>query len=134
MPDDRSQPTQACFLIGPPGAPAEMKALYDQAEQQAKGGNDSLAKRLFGLRQNTIKYITLPDAKKKPMIQRILEESDHIVEDDTLRRRVTDRPRFVRRGPQGPGKQLRLHLQGAVDSILGPLRSVAIHGVGIGSL
>jgi hypothetical protein len=74
MPGVPTHPTQACFLIGPPGAPQDMKALYDQAEQQLKSGDDSLSKTLFGLRQRTIKYITVPDSQKKPMLQRILEE------------------------------------------------------------
>lgn len=65
---------QASFLIGPPEAPEDMKALYEQAGQRLKNGDDSLAKKLFGLRQSAIKYITLPEAQKKPMLQRILEE------------------------------------------------------------
>lgn len=65
---------QASFLIGPPGAPKEMKALYERAGQELKDGNDSLARKLFDLRLATIKYIIQPSAKQKPMLQRILEE------------------------------------------------------------
>lgn len=65
---------QACFLIGPPGAPQDMKDLYERAGLQLKNGDDSLSKKLFEVRINTVKYITLPDGKKKPMLQRVLEE------------------------------------------------------------
>lgn len=74
MAGERPQPRQANFLIGPPGAPPEMKALYDQAGKELKGGKDGLSKKLFGMRQSSVKYITLPDPKKKPVLQRILEE------------------------------------------------------------
>jgi hypothetical protein len=74
MAGNQPQPKQASFLIGPPCAPDEMKALYDQAGQALKGGDDRLAKKLFGLRQSAIKYITIQDSKQKSMLQRILEE------------------------------------------------------------
>ncbi|WP_158240687.1 hypothetical protein [Telmatospirillum siberiense] len=74
MPEIAPETMQASFLIGPPGAPEEMKALYDRAREELKTGSDSLARKLFELRLSTIKYITLPNAKEKPMLQRILEE------------------------------------------------------------
>jgi hypothetical protein len=64
----------ASFLIGPPGAPEDMKVLYERAGQQLKNGDDSLSKKLFEVRCNIVKYIISPDAKQKPMLQRILEE------------------------------------------------------------
>lgn len=68
------QAKQASFLIGPPAGPEDMKALYDQAEKDQKTGDDRLSKKLFGLRQSAVKYITLSDSQKKPMLQRVLEE------------------------------------------------------------
>ncbi len=74
MPGVPPNPKQASFLIGPPAAPDDMKALYQRAAQQRKTGDESLTKKLFGLRQKTIQYITHPDPRQKPMLQRILEE------------------------------------------------------------
>lgn len=74
MPAVPTLPTQVSFLIGPPGGPDDMKALYERASQELKGGNDSLSKRLFALRLGTIKYVATSNGNQKSMLQRLLEE------------------------------------------------------------
>ncbi len=72
--DHLPESLHASFLIGPPGAPEDMKALYERAGQQLQNGDDRLSKKLFEVRYNIVKYIISPDAKQKSMLQRILEE------------------------------------------------------------
>lgn len=71
---EKGPPKQAIILIGPPAAPAEMKALYQQAAAKAQSGDNSLVQKLFGMRQDMITYTiaAVPPAKSK--LHQILEE------------------------------------------------------------
>ncbi|MDR3439534.1 hypothetical protein [Telmatospirillum sp.] len=72
--EPKAEPTKICFVIGPPAGPQDMRDLYERAGEALQSGDDSIAKKLFVLRRRTVEYITLPDPRQKPMLQRLLEE------------------------------------------------------------
>jgi hypothetical protein len=74
MAEVKPKRSKANFLIGPPVGPDDMKALYQKAGEQAAVGDDSLAKRLFAVRQDYVKSIATASGAEKSMLQRIVEE------------------------------------------------------------